>query len=117
MLSGMPSGSMNYGIIHAMYYDLIVPSMCWRCLALDAYKEGILCESVLVRGVRVCESEVTRRREKEELLPWAAALLPYAAECVSWELSDPPPCIYCNPFSISNTMALSRGCRRFCRTT
>jgi hypothetical protein len=25
----------------------------------------------------------------------AAALLPYAAECVSWELSDPPPpCIY-----------------------
>jgi len=39
---------------------------------------------------------VTRRREKEELLPWAAALLPYAAECVSWELSDPPPpYIYC----------------------
>jgi len=38
---------------------------------------------------------VTRRREKEELLPWAAALLPYAAGCVSWELSDPPPCIYC----------------------
>ena len=40
----------------------------------------------------MCESEVTRRREKEELLPWAA-------ECVSWELSlsgcDPsPPCIY-----------------------
>jgi hypothetical protein len=64
--------------------------------------------------MRVCESEVTRRREKEELLPWAAALLPYAAECVSWELSDPPhPCIYCNPFSISNTMTLSRGCRRF----
>jgi len=24
---------------------------------------------------------VTRRKEKEELLPWAAALLPYAAEC------------------------------------
>jgi hypothetical protein len=50
--------------------------------------------------VRVCESEVTRRREKEELLPWAAALLPYAAECVSWKLSlsgcDPPSsCIYC----------------------
>jgi hypothetical protein len=42
---------------------------------------------------RECESEVTRRREKEELLPWAAALLPYAAECVNWELSDPPPCI------------------------
>jgi hypothetical protein len=54
---------------------------------------------------------VTRRREKEELLP-------YAAECVSWELSlsgcDPsPPCIYCNIFSISNTMTLSCGCRRF----
>jgi len=47
MLSGMPSGSMNYGIIHVMYYGLIVPSMCWRCLALDAYKGGILCESVL----------------------------------------------------------------------
>ena len=48
--------------------------------------------------MRVCESEVTRRREKEELLPWAAALLLYAAECVSWELSlsgcdPPPPCI------------------------
>jgi hypothetical protein len=47
----------------------------------------------------VCESEVTRRREKEELLPWVAALLPYAAACVSWELSlsgcDPPrPYIY-----------------------
>jgi len=54
----------------------------------------------------VCESEVTRRREKEELLQWAAALLLqwaatlllYAAECVSWELSlsgcdPPPPCI------------------------
>jgi len=88
MLSGMPSGSMNYGIIHAMYYGLIVPSMCWRCLALDAYKGGILCESVLREN---CESEVTRRREKEELLP----LLPHAAGCVSWELSDPPPCIYC----------------------
>jgi len=48
----------------------------------------------------------------------AAALLPYAAECVSWELSDPPPpCIYCNPFSTSNALTLSRGCRRFCRTT
>jgi hypothetical protein len=50
------------------------------------------------KNVRVCESEVTRRREKEELLPWAAALLLYAAECVSWELSlsgcdPPPPCI------------------------
>jgi hypothetical protein len=61
--------------------------------------------------MRECESEVTRRREKEELLP-------YAAECVSWELSDPPSsCIYCNPFSTSNTLTLSRGCRRFCRTT
>ena len=57
---------------------------------------------------------MTRRREKEELLPWAAALLPYTAECVSWELSDPPPSsIYYNPFSISNTMTLSRGYRRF----
>jgi hypothetical protein len=37
------------------------------------------------REVRVCEN-VKRRR---------AALLPYAAGCVSWELSDPPPCIYC----------------------
>ena len=93
MLSGMPSGSMNYSIIHAMYYGLIVPSMCWRCLALDAYKGGILCESVLREN---CESEVTRIREKEELLPWAAALLPYAAACVNWELSDPPPCIFVN---------------------
>jgi hypothetical protein len=63
MLSGMPSGSMNYSIIHAMYYGLIVPSMCWRCLALDAYKEGILCESVLRREVRVCEN--VKRREEE----------------------------------------------------
>jgi hypothetical protein len=62
MLSGMPSGSMNYGIIHAMYYGLIVPSMCWRCLALDAYKGGILCESVL-RGVR----NVENKRESGEL--------------------------------------------------
>jgi hypothetical protein len=62
MLSGMPNGSMNYGIIHAMYYGLIVPSMCWRCLALDAYKGGILCESVL-REVRVFEN--VKRREEE----------------------------------------------------
>jgi hypothetical protein len=48
-----------------------------------------------VRVRENCESEVMRRREKEELLSWAAALLPYAPECVSWELSDPPPCIYC----------------------
>jgi len=36
------SGSMNYGIIHAMYYGLIVPSMCWRNLPFDAYKRGII---------------------------------------------------------------------------
>ena len=36
-----------------------------------------------------------RERGEKELLPWAAALLPYAVECVNWELSecDPPPCI------------------------
>jgi hypothetical protein len=45
-----------------------------------------------VREVRVCEN--VKRRE-EEGKRRAAALLPYAAECVSWELSDTPPCIYC----------------------
>jgi hypothetical protein len=25
--------------------------------------------------------------------------------------------LFCKPFSISNTITLSRGCRRFCRTT
>jgi hypothetical protein len=30
---------------------------------------------------------VKRRREKEELLSWAAALLSCAAVCESWELS------------------------------
>jgi hypothetical protein len=65
-----------------MLYGFISLSM----LTMFAYKRGIFvrakCESA--------ESEVTRRREKEELLPWAAALLPwaaallpYAAECVS----------------------------------
>jgi len=43
------------------------------------------------KGVRVCEN--VKRREEEGKM--AAALLPYAAGCVSWELSDPPPCIYC----------------------
>jgi len=93
-----------------MLYGFISLSM----LTMFAYKRGIFvrakCESA--------ESEVTRRREKEELLPWAAALLPYAAECVSWELSlsgcvPSPPCIYCNLFFISNTMTLSCGCRQF----
>jgi hypothetical protein len=32
--------------------------------------------------VRVRKREEKRKGEKEELLPWAAALLPYAAECV-----------------------------------
>jgi hypothetical protein len=36
------SGSMNYGIIHAMYYGLIVPSMCWRSSPFDAFKRGII---------------------------------------------------------------------------
>jgi len=35
------SGSMNYGIIHAMYYGLFVPSMCWRKLLRNAYKGGL----------------------------------------------------------------------------
>ena len=65
--------------------------MCWRGSPCLPIKEAIIWEQS-----ESAESEVTRRREKEELLPWAAALLPYAAECVSWELSDPPPlCIYC----------------------
>jgi hypothetical protein len=39
------SGSMNYGIIHAMYYGLFVPSMCWRKLLRNAYKGGLYFES------------------------------------------------------------------------
>jgi hypothetical protein len=39
-------------------------------------KEAIFESKGESERTRVCESEVTRRREKEELLPWAAALLP-----------------------------------------
>jgi len=60
------------GINQGMIYAPSLPS----CIDISSVKSC------------VSESEVTRRREKEELLP-------YAAGCVSWELSDPPPCIYC----------------------
>jgi hypothetical protein len=36
------SGSMNYGIIHAMYYGFIVPSMCWRSSPCLPIKETCL---------------------------------------------------------------------------
>jgi len=55
----------------------------------------------------------------------AVALLPLQQLQVqqeSWELSLSEVILLlhvlcCNPFSISNNMELSRGCRRFCRTT
>jgi hypothetical protein len=95
----------------AWFKALLAPpcwQMCWRGSPCLPIKEACFWEQsesvwewsdekkrergVAAMGSRVCESEVTRRREKEELLP-------YAAECVSWELSlsgcDPsPPCIY-----------------------
>jgi len=49
--------------------------------------------------VRVCESEVTRRREKEELLP-------YAAECVSWELSLSDVILLLHVFIVSLSLSL-----------
>ena len=52
--------------------------------------------------------EVQRVEEKEKRERAAMA-----ARVMGVEWWDPPPYIYCNPFSISNEITLSRGCRWF----
>jgi hypothetical protein len=65
--------------------------MCWRGSPCLPIKEACFWE----QNESVWEWSDEKKRERV-----AAALLPYAAECVSWELSlsgcdPPPPCIYC----------------------
>ena len=60
----------------------------------------------------------SREQERKRELQWQQLQV----QQESWELSLSEVILLlhvlcCNPFSISNNMELSRGCRRFCRTT
>jgi len=92
----LASGSMNYGIIHAMYYGLFVPSMCWRKLLRNAYKGGLY----LRARQRENREYVQECGEKESCNGSSLAAIAAAASAVkmSWsrvERSDPPPPCIC----------------------
>jgi hypothetical protein len=60
----------------------------------------------------------SREQERKRELQWQQLQV----QQESWKLSLSEVILLlhvlcCNPFSISNNMELSRGCRRFCRTT
>jgi hypothetical protein len=79
------SGSTTSATISGMISGPIVPLLLLEKVAMFAYKRGMFCESKIVR---VCESE-RENREKRESCNGSSC----KSTKVSWELSDPPPCI------------------------